>query len=123
MKMVSLYKLLCLYTLSSKDCVSVILSFLYYDSTSYKDRILRQVHVILKSGYNRTRVDDVFYRLWNSPESDCYWVHEYIENRKKIVIMNLNCVRCGNFESPFNPCTNLNMSITCVCDEFVELSV
>ena len=120
--MVSPHKLKYVNKLSVPDCVEVILSFLFHTFSEYKATLIREINGIIKAGYNRNRVDKIFYRLWNLPEYDCFWVHEYVEHGKKITITNLNCVHCGNYEAPFKPFSALNMSITCICNEFMELA-
>ena len=57
--------------------------------------------------------------MWDDADQDSFWLHVYVENSKTTVIQNENCVRCGNYRSPY-PLHKLCGSILCTCG-FVEM--
>ncbi len=119
MKLIHPMKILYLSKVICTDCISLILSFAFKDIDKYQRTLLCKVHSILKSGMNRTKVDNNFYQIWDNPDNDCIWIHQYIDS-KRIHISNLNCVKCGNYEVPYEP-TIMNSSIICACATFCEL--
>ena len=102
------------------DCIPLILSFAFKNVEEHQSELLKKVHRILKSGTRRARIDSMFYRVWNDPDNDCKWTHIYTDG-KHIYISGVNCVKCGNYETPFNPTTRKNNSILCSCDILCEL--
>jgi hypothetical protein len=119
MKIIHPTKILYLSKIGCADCIPLILSFAFKEVEEHQRELLRTVHQILKNGIRRTHIDAMFYRVWNDPDNDCKWMHIYNDG-KRTHISGLNCVKCGNYEVPFNP-TLKNNSIICSCNTFCEL--
>ena len=119
MKLVSYKKKLQLYKLTCDDCVQLILSFAFYDVDVYKRQCMKTIKTILNDGYSRTRVYKKFYQMWHDADQDSFWLHVYKENKHTVVLQNENCIRCGNYRTPY-PLNKLCDSILCNCG-FVEM--
>jgi hypothetical protein len=119
MKLVHPKKILYLSKMACTDCIPLILSFAFNDIETLQRTLLREIHYIFKRGLSRTNVEPTFYRMWNNPDNDCIWMHQYMDG-KCIYLSNFNCVKCGNYEISYEPTIRHN-SIICSCDTFCEL--
>jgi hypothetical protein len=119
MKLVHPRKIIYLSKVVCSDCVPLILSFVFKTIKEHQRTLLGKIHSIFKNGMNRNKVDKTFYRIWDNPSNDSIWIHQYIDTFH-IYISNFNCVKCGNYEVPFEP-TIMHNSIICTCDTFCEL--
>ncbi len=96
------------------ECVYAIMDYAFIQMSHYKKKIIAKINKIIKDGFNRKRVVKHFYKIWNDSDHDSYWKHAYLD-KKRIVIQNENCVRCGNYREA--TCS----SIVCCCKEFIEV--
>jgi hypothetical protein len=69
MKIIHPRKILYLSKVTCSDCVELILSFAFKSIKNKHCELTNRIGLVLKSGFSRTCVDELFYYIWDDPET------------------------------------------------------